>query len=401
MDTNKKKEIVISKSKDITLASSKLTKRGLEIISELDPRRKHVPNDYPTIAEALDHAVDGDTIELAEGIYHESLQITKPVAIIGASHSRVILESPDLSPIFSYHVTHGTNKLKNIVIRKASEQDFVLGIDANGEFFEFENCQFEDFSCSADYMGNCDEELWDTFGTMTAVQIGKTVSTAKFLHCNFSDCEIGIKINDRSCIDLSNCNFFNSMSEDSPKSILSNKDCRIKSSLCLFSHGSIHLGSHTYYKSSYDTFLDVEGIIEAGVSCQASFSHATFVSNCLLTIAISEGVDPSDANLSWNHGKPKIHFSNSIVIVKDGYKPNMRCTVTGIWIIVYNGATIMNLANEGILSYSNMNLLNIPPHFLCQDPLLIFENNIARLSPNSPAIKSASDGTNLGAWQGD
>ena len=67
MDINKKKEIVISKSKDITLASSKLVKRGLEVISELDPHKKRVPQDYSTIAEALEHAVDGDTIEFAEG----------------------------------------------------------------------------------------------------------------------------------------------------------------------------------------------------------------------------------------------------------------------------------------------------------------------------------------------
>jgi len=403
MDTKKTKEIVISESKDLLLASNQLLKRGLDIVSEINPHKKHVPRDYPTIAEALDHAANGDTIELADGIYRESLKIMKPIEIVGTANGQVVLESPSFDPIITYQVFQGTSKLKNIIIRRTSEQNLFLGIDVHGNFFEFENCRFEGFYCTDEYMSNCEEKYWDFFENNTAVRIGQSVLSVKFSFCNFFNCEKGILVQDRSCIDLNSCNFSSTdVSKDiyGPFNIAADENCKIKSTRCSFSNGSIQLGLHSVYESSYDTFIEVKGIIHPKDTCQSTFTHATFVSNYLFEVAIPEGSDIIVRNISWPKGKPKIHFSNSIVFVKAGYVPQTYYTPAGFPLIHYDCSSIFNLVDEGIMTYADNNLLCMPPHFHCEDPLLMIENNLARLSVNSLAINSASDGTNIGAWQG-
>jgi parallel beta-helix repeat protein len=51
-----------------------------------------VPEDYPTIQNAIDTADPGATIMVAPGVYHESLVINKPVTIIGRTGSGPIHE---------------------------------------------------------------------------------------------------------------------------------------------------------------------------------------------------------------------------------------------------------------------------------------------------------------------
>ena len=385
--------------RDIIRFDSSLAKRGLEIISELSPRRIYVPKDYPSISEAIDHARDNDIIEMSEGIYRESVQITKPVTICGASNSLVVLESPIESPTFIYHVTHGINKIKNIAFRKVSEQDLALGIYGDGNFFEFEDCQFENFAYNIDYLPSYKEFL-EYLGKMTAVFIVKPDSNAKFSHCSFINNNLGIRIKDRSRIHLYNCNFI-STGFNEPRSIHADEDCNIQSTMCFFSCGSIDLGLHNHFESSYDTFKDVSGIITTIGSCLATFSHATFVSGCLLPLSFLKPLEASVTKIRWTIGKPKLHFSNSIVVLNEDFKSDLGFTPSGKMIYTYDMASKLNLATEGVLTFSGTNLLNIPPFFRCTDPLVFFENNIALLDSNSPAINSASDGKNIGAWQGD
>jgi len=48
-----------------------------------DATTYYVPDDYPTIQEAIDVAENGDTIEVESGVYHESISIDKQLTIIG------------------------------------------------------------------------------------------------------------------------------------------------------------------------------------------------------------------------------------------------------------------------------------------------------------------------------
>ena len=50
-----------------------------------------VPQDYPTIAQAISHASSGDTIEVKQGVYHENIQITKSIALIGEGKENTLI----------------------------------------------------------------------------------------------------------------------------------------------------------------------------------------------------------------------------------------------------------------------------------------------------------------------
>ena len=42
-----------------------------------------VPQDYPTISDAISHASAGDTVLVQSGVYNENVQIDKPLTLQG------------------------------------------------------------------------------------------------------------------------------------------------------------------------------------------------------------------------------------------------------------------------------------------------------------------------------
>jgi parallel beta-helix repeat protein len=59
------------------------------ILSSADPPIV-VPDDYPTIQEAINHANEGDTVFVRNEIYHENVVVNKTVSLIGQSNNTVI-----------------------------------------------------------------------------------------------------------------------------------------------------------------------------------------------------------------------------------------------------------------------------------------------------------------------
>jgi parallel beta-helix repeat protein len=51
-----------------------------------------VPNDFPTIQEAIDNATLGDTIMVLSGTYHENVVVNKTVSLIGENSSTTIID---------------------------------------------------------------------------------------------------------------------------------------------------------------------------------------------------------------------------------------------------------------------------------------------------------------------
>ena len=50
-----------------------------------------VPQDYPTIGEAISHASAGDTILVQSGVYYENLQIDKSLTLEGQSKTDTVI----------------------------------------------------------------------------------------------------------------------------------------------------------------------------------------------------------------------------------------------------------------------------------------------------------------------
>jgi parallel beta-helix repeat protein len=51
-----------------------------------------VPDDYPTIQEAINHAKDGDTIVVKAGTYHEHVTVNKTVSLLGEDKATTIID---------------------------------------------------------------------------------------------------------------------------------------------------------------------------------------------------------------------------------------------------------------------------------------------------------------------
>ena len=51
-----------------------------------------VPNDYPTIQEAIDHAENGDTIKVSQGEYFENIYINKSLRLEGNSRENTVID---------------------------------------------------------------------------------------------------------------------------------------------------------------------------------------------------------------------------------------------------------------------------------------------------------------------
>ena len=72
-----------------------------------------VPDDYPTITEAIGNATNGDTILVRSGTYKEhSLVITKSLSLIGENAESTIIKDIDPpTPLFSSSIMVGSTAI--------------------------------------------------------------------------------------------------------------------------------------------------------------------------------------------------------------------------------------------------------------------------------------------------
>ncbi len=54
-----------------------------------------VPDDYPTIQDAIDHAIDGNTIFVRRGTYEEKIVVDKSIHLVGENRSNTIIDGSD------------------------------------------------------------------------------------------------------------------------------------------------------------------------------------------------------------------------------------------------------------------------------------------------------------------
>jgi parallel beta-helix repeat protein len=109
-------------------------------LGRAEPSTIIVPDKYPTIQGAIDHAVEGDTIFVRRGKYHESIMVYEKVSIIGEDESLTIIDgdimiTADGAGLSNFtiqngergvYLTDGSNR--NSITTNTIKNDSIVGI---------------------------------------------------------------------------------------------------------------------------------------------------------------------------------------------------------------------------------------------------------------------------------
>jgi len=111
-----------------------------------------VPDDYPTIQEAVNAASPGDTIEVAPGVYYENILVTKDgLTLLGSGADVTIIDGQDkYNVVYAYEITSFT--IEGFTIRNSSHTGSSpgsVGIHINprsrwGGDFAIRKCRIQD-----------------------------------------------------------------------------------------------------------------------------------------------------------------------------------------------------------------------------------------------------------------
>jgi parallel beta-helix repeat protein len=82
-----------------------------------EPNAIIVPNDYPTIQEAINNANEGDTIYVKTGTYYENVVVNKTVSLIGEDRNTTIIDGNYTGTVVS--VTASNVKINGFTIRNS------------------------------------------------------------------------------------------------------------------------------------------------------------------------------------------------------------------------------------------------------------------------------------------
>jgi len=92
-----------------------------------------VPDDYPTIQEAINNAVDGDTVFVKAGTYYEHVVVNKRLCLTGESRTTTIIDGNKTGPVilvaangvdladFTIRAGQNSHPITNVLLESASE----------------------------------------------------------------------------------------------------------------------------------------------------------------------------------------------------------------------------------------------------------------------------------------
>ena len=69
-----------------------------------EPRTIIVPDDYPTIQDAINNAVDGDAIYVKVGTYYENVVVNKTILLVGESRENTIIDGKGIGKVLELKV---------------------------------------------------------------------------------------------------------------------------------------------------------------------------------------------------------------------------------------------------------------------------------------------------------
>lgn len=382
-DSSSKKIIPFGSGK-ITKPSNALAKRGLELIPVLDERTIRVPQDYPTVEEAIEHANDGDMIEISGGEYFVSATIEKSLTIVGKGKQEVtLLPKENSKHIFRTTEQARTVKINNIFFLGYPGNTLQRAILCYSQSLYLTGCSFVNFFSNS-------QNIDDYSSAAIVMRLFIFPQTIVIEGCIIENCELGIAAKGKnSRVNIANC-YIRSTALQFYEGV------RISSSNSYYYGGYISLQKESDFDSTFDTYTEMRALINISRSCVAKFYHCTILVKALLEFII--GLEPINKdNSNWYWGGPQLVFDNCIVISEDGSSAKLRNASSDK--NIKKRDIYLDVVDDNHVQFSDYNHLIIPPKYNDPDPQLNMGKNEIRLAKNSPARNQASDGTNLGAWQ--
>jgi len=441
-ENNKQENTGIVPSNDLNAVKlSELARRGLEMVAQDRPRILHVPSEYKSVEDAVAVANDGDIIEVAAGKYEVSVRIEESITIRGLNEGVVftphltvpdpyyfyemgILEYDEFGPVI-IEVDSGGGEVKLQNIKFLSDDTYYLEEIYLSPAIEFktgsliiENCEFENFIMQDEsqalrfvttypptyFYGS----LGDMFFLPTIIiwgdSGGKNEAKLILKNSSFKECSTCIWAIGIDNLTIEQCLF--DLEENSEGLILEGLKAFIRDSL--FKKGIVFTvqGSSQVF-SNFDTYYENQVILQLSSnefedSSKAQFDHATIVN--AISLADLSTFTPESVKKD-SSGKPVwdysyIKFSNSILTVlnletrlEEVYHRNPYIEIESIY---------FDAMESGLIQFDNANIIH--EAFEDTEAKSIFgvmEKYKISLLPDSPAIGAASDGLNLGAWQGE
>ena len=99
---------------------------GYKISVKASPDVIHVPTDYPTIQEAINHATDGDTIFVYNETYYEHVVIDKSLSLVGEDRHSTIIDGGGTGSVIS--VTANNVNINGFTIQNSGSTSSDSGI---------------------------------------------------------------------------------------------------------------------------------------------------------------------------------------------------------------------------------------------------------------------------------
>ena len=99
---------------------------GLSTYFRIIAADKIVPDDYPTIQEAINHADEGDTIYVCSGTYYEHVIINKTISLIGENPINTIIDGGKTASVV--YVRASNSNISGFTIRNSGTSDRDSGV---------------------------------------------------------------------------------------------------------------------------------------------------------------------------------------------------------------------------------------------------------------------------------
>jgi parallel beta-helix repeat protein len=118
-----------------------------------------VPDDFPTIQEAINSAVDGDTILVTIGIYYENVVVNKTVSLVGEDSSTTIIDGNETGHVID--VVSDNVNITNFTVRRGGNTMFPY-LDAGISLNNVKGCKISsnnitDNGCFGVHLLNSDQ----------------------------------------------------------------------------------------------------------------------------------------------------------------------------------------------------------------------------------------------------